>query len=133
MIRLTITGSVPSKKNSRVIVRSTGRSFPNPIYVKWEKNALKELASQAHVQGLQAVSKYPVRVVCKFYVKDRVQRDIDNMLASIMDVLKTHKRKGEVLRQGILDDDNWMHVNPLVGEVVGVDKLNPRVEIEITS
>ena len=43
MYNFTITGRTPSKKNSRVTNRKTGRSFPSRDYVKWHKNAEKQL------------------------------------------------------------------------------------------
>lgn len=129
-MKLTIHGSIPSKKNSRVNVMGANgriRSFPNQTYVKWERAAYKELM----FLGLKPFIEYPVRMKVNIWAKDKVGRDIDNMLSSLMDLLKTHKYKGEIVRQGIIDDDDWRHVNPITVEVVGIDKLNPRAEIEI--
>lgn len=135
MTQLIISGSVPSKKNSRQNFTRGNRvmSVPNAAYMKWQREALKELATQAISSGLTAITEYPVKMSCKFYVVNLVHRDLDNMLASVLDVLKTEKKKGVIVRQGIIEDDSWRYINPITISVVGVDKENPRVEITIRS
>lgn len=127
-MQLTISGSVPSKKNSRITTAS-GRSFPNKTYMAWEKDALTQLA----LQKWEPITKYPVQLTVVFYVKDRVHRDLDNMLSSILDVLKDHKVKGVIVRQGVIQDDSWRYVSPITVSVEGVSKCCPRAEIYIES
>lgn len=131
MIQLTISGSVPSKKNSRQNFVRGNRvmSVPNQAYMKWEREALRELGVQAKSLKLAPITEYPIAMRCEFQVKDLVHRDLDNMLASVLDVLKTEKKKGEVVRQGIIEDDSWRFINPIHVQVSGVDKENPRVTI----
>lgn len=123
---IILSGSIPSKKNSRVNLPD-GRSFPNQNYYRWERAALKEFYSQKWTK----FTEYPVRMNVKIYVKDNVGRDIDNMLSSILDVIKDARYKKEVVREGIVTDDSWRYLNPIHVEVVGVDKTNPRAEIEL--
>lgn len=125
---ITILGSVPSKKNSRVTTAS-GRSFPNKTYTSWEREALKQLGLQKWERTEQ-----PLNMFCKFYMKDLVGRDLDNMLSSVLDTLKDQKRKinGKmtVVRYGVFPDDSWRTVKPILMDAE-LDRLNPRVEIHI--
>lgn len=129
MTKLTILGKVPSKKNSRVTTRS-GRTFPNKTYVEWEKSAIKQIEAQGWVRP----ETYPVRLECYFYMPDMVGRDMDNMLSSVLDVLKDEKKRKDgsmvIVRHSVLQDDSWKHINP-IHLVAKLDKSNPRVEIFI--
>lgn len=127
-MKLIIEGSVPSKKNSRITTAS-GRSFPNQTYVKWERDALKQLALQRWER-----TEEPLNMFCMFYMKDLVGRDLDNMLSSVLDTLKDQKRKinGKmtVVRFGVFPDDSWRTVRPIIMDAI-LDRTNPRVEIWI--
>lgn len=124
-----IYGKVPSKKNSRITTRS-GRSFPNKDYTTWEKNALAQLAAL----DLGRVIDYPVRLHCKFYCPDLVGRDLDNMLSSVLDVLKDQKKRAGgkmvVVREGVVQDDSWLHIRPITIDAA-LDRINPRVEFSL--
>jgi Holliday junction resolvase RusA-like endonuclease len=122
-MHLTLTGSVPSKKNSRITTH-TGRSFPNKKYTDWEKDVLQQLQLQRWTPFTE-----PISLALVFYVKDRVGRDLDNMCSSVLDVLKDYKKKKIILRKGVVRDDSWKDINPISLVVAGVDKTNPRVEI----
>lgn len=115
MIHLTVLGSTPAKKNSRKpFVRGNRMmNFPNPVYVKWERDALKQLL------GTSPISEYPAVISCTFYVPDNRKRDNSNMLDSIQDML---------VKAGILAGDHWqiLDVGGLHSEI---DRDNPRAEI----
>ena len=93
MRMITLTGQVPSKKNSRINTRS-GRSFPSKRYSEWHKLALKQLEGE---------EKFPERVGIEysFYQQDNRRRDISNQLESINDLL---------VDAGLLEDDDWKHL-----------------------
>lgn len=93
MRMITLTGQVPSKKNSRINTRS-GRSFPSKRYSEWHKIALEQLKNE---------EKLPEKVGIEytFYQKDNRRRDISNQLESINDLL---------VDAGLLIDDDWQHL-----------------------
>ena len=115
-MKLVISGTVPSKKNSRINTRS-GRSFPSKRFTDWEKPALQELASQ--FRGL-SVTGYPISMTMVFYNGDRRRHDLDNQSSSILDTL---------VKSGVIEDDNQNFVESLQLSYGGVDKDNPRCEI----
>ncbi len=88
-----LPGPVPSKKNSRIVCRSTGRSFPSILYRKWHKQASLFIKPQ-HNLGLDICKS----VYIKFAMSDYRVRDLTNMAESVMDLL---------VDCGILSDDNW--------------------------
>lgn len=115
-IKIVINGSVPPKKNSRNILIRQGRviNVPSSRYARWETDSLWQ------VKGLKPLSGAPVSLQATFYVADNRQRDLDNMLASINDLL---------VKAGVLASDAWQYLNPINISCAGVDKSNPRVEI----
>ncbi len=98
IIKYTCLGRVPSKKNSRIINRKTGRSFPSKIYTKWHK----ETAAQLVAIGLPI---HPiVRVFkCKvdIYYPDYRKADNTNKVESIHDLLADMK---------VIEDDAWKNM-----------------------
>ncbi len=117
-MKLTITGTTPSKKNSRINTRS-GRSFPSARFTEWEKPALLELKEQ--FAGLK-ITNYPITLTMVFYNKDNRRHDLDNQSSSILDTL---------VKAGVLEDDNQTKVDALQLQYGGVDKENPRCEVFI--
>lgn len=111
---LIIKGRVPSKKNSRVNCRS-GRSFPSRKYTSWHKSASDQILWKN-----RAISECFVRVF--FWMPDNRRADLTNKAESIMDLL---------VDNGVIEDDNWKVVKSVCLDCMGVDKNNPRVEIEI--
>lgn len=115
-MKLTISGTTPSKKNSRINTRS-GRSFPSKRYTEWHDNALVELKSQ--FKGLR-ITGYPVTVTVVFYNGDLRRHDLDNQITSVLDTLVDAE---------ILEDDNQKYVDSLQLQYGGLDRVNPRCEI----
>jgi Holliday junction resolvase RusA-like endonuclease len=115
-MKMIISGSTPSKKNSRINTRS-GRSFPSKNYSSWNKGAILEM--QIQFKGYE-VTEYPISLRMVFYWKDKRRHDIDNSVASIQDTLKD---------AGVILDDDFNHINKITGEYGGVDRDNPRCEI----
>lgn len=120
---LTLSGNVPSKKNSRNIFRNkyTGKqmNLPSEKYYDWHTNAGKELLTQ-----WRAVHYFPkCEVEITFYPKTHAKADLTNKAESILDLL---------VDMGIISDDNWFVVTKNTQIFGGVDKENPRAEIKIT-
>lgn len=117
-MKLIISGTTPSKKNSRINTRS-GRSFPSKRFSEWEKVILPELIQQA--KG-SIITEYPISVTMVFYNIDKRRHDLDNQAASVGDSL---------VKAGVIQDDNQNCIDRLQLQYGGVDKVNPRCEIYI--
>ena len=117
-MKLIVTGTTPSKKNSRINTRS-GRSFPSKRFSDWDKIAIPELRRQ--FAGLK-VTKYPIAITMVFYNEDNRRHDLDNQSSSILDSL---------VKAEVIDDDNQKMVDCLTLQYGGIDKVNPRAEIYI--
>lgn len=121
MTKIIITGQTPSHKNSKVMTlnRSTGKLFPrnNDRYLSWKGGAEVEILNQVRHRHRGTVG-----VIMTFFVKDRRPRDLDNMAASVLDVL---------VSTGSIDDDNVFVVPEISIHFGGISKSNPRAEITI--
>jgi hypothetical protein len=98
IVKYTCFGRVPSKKNSRVTNRKTGRSFPSKIYTKWHKETSKQLKET----GLPC--RPIVRVFkCKLdiYYPDYRVADNTNKAESVHDIL---------VDLNIIADDAWKNM-----------------------
>jgi len=114
---LHIPLETPSKKNSRVVDRRTGRTFPNKRYTEWHKAA----ALYVRQQNAHPLDGGPFALYLEFTHGDRVRRDSDNGVSSILDLL---------VDCDVLPDDNWMVVSKInVSNLY--DKGNPGVHISI--
>lgn len=95
MVEFVLTGSIPSKKNSR-INRGDGKSFPSKKFVQWQSDAIKELRLQTRQRFY-----VPVAIEVIIYFGTNTRADLDNRLTSILDMLV------EAL---VLRDDKWQDV-----------------------
>lgn len=116
LYEFTIEGRIPSLKNSRVTNRKTGRSFPSRDYVKWHKNAEKQLKEITNEE-----IDFPVEVSYNFYMPDLRPTDISNKIESINDLLTDIK---------FWKDDNWKIVRKFHASAE-LSRENPRCEIRI--
>lgn len=106
------------KKNSRVNTHS-GRSFPNARYVRWHRAAETLLQNQL---GKYLPQYYKCWTVAVFYAPDKRKRDLTNLYQSVEDLFNDlHLWK----------DDNYYCQPSLALFFGGVDKLNPRVEVDL--
>ena len=117
-LTVIIPGQAVSQKNNKQIIPSRPpRLVDNPIVKKWRNETAKYLAEtyKEDLKDKQVIAIY------SFYLKDRVRRDIDNMISSCNDAL---------VQAGILSDDNWK-VLRIGGAEASLDKDNPRAEITL--
>lgn len=116
----TLTGGVPSKKNSRRQIRCGGRTIniPSKNYEEWHRDASMQLIAQ---RAKKIAGEYH-KVDIKLFAPDRRKGDLTNKAESIMDLL---------VDNGIIEDDNWFVVGGLHLFFGGVDKENPRAEVII--
>lgn len=133
-IRYTLTGRIPSKKNSKMIVpnwkaiksKLAGRNpggqlfwlFPSSAHKKWHGPASAELMAQPRKSGfIENISK----VIIEFSFGDRRKADLTNKAESVMDLLVDNK---------IIIDDSWQEV-PKIETGGGYEKGNFSAEIII--
>jgi len=111
---ITIKGSVPSKKNSKIMVcrGKTPILLPSSNYTAWHKDAMSQIS------GFEPITSKEIKLV--FFAKDNRKFDLTNKAESIMDTL---------VDAGLIEDDNYSVVPKLCLEFGGVDKDNPRCEI----
>ena len=57
-------------------------------------------------------------------MKDKRRRDLDNMLASVQDVLT---------EAGIIIDDNIFYISEINASLGGIDNENPRAEVALVA
>jgi len=135
--RIVISGQTPAQKNNKQIYRNrrTGNNFisSSDRVKEWQRLAFLEL------RLVKLRFKGRVQIDYMFYVVDNAQRDIDNMMASVNDVLHranslvTFKNGKEKLLPGtgIIQGDHWQKLR--VGSAdAEIDKENPRAEMVIT-
>jgi crossover junction endodeoxyribonuclease rusA superfamily len=109
-----------TKKNSSRVVYAGKypKVLPSKAYSDYENLALQQLQfyrKRFYVGG-------PVHVRCRYYMPDkRSWPDLVGLLQATSDVLTKAK---------IIDDDKWI-VHYDGSRIVGVDKAEPRAEIEI--
>ena len=115
-MEIMIPGQTPSQKNSKQIIPSRPpRLVDNKIVREWRNKTAKYLQENYK----NDLKEKQVIAIYTFYLKDRVRRDIDNMISSCNDAL---------VQAGILSDDNWK-VLRIGGAEATLDKDNPRAEI----
>ena len=91
----------------------------------WVQGAEIEVLNQAKHRY-----KGAVEIEMWFYVKDRTRRDLDNMEASVLDVLSA-PRRNKKYGVGVIADDDIFTVRGKHAYFGGIDRANPRVEVEI--
>ena len=115
MTRLTLLGSTPSKKNSKIMV-CRGKFpilLPSSNYMTWHKDALKQL------EGCKKINK--TKFCLTFIAGDNRKFDLSNKAESIMDTL---------VDAGLIGDDNYEFVSELTLKFGGVQKGSPMCVIE---
>ena len=119
---ITLTGDPRTKKNSQRIVRRGQYSsiLPSKAYMAYAEDCGAQLlAMRAANRGID----YPVNVACVYYMRTQRKVDLPNLLEATDDILKDNF---------VIVDDNCKIVATHDGSRVEYDKVNPRVEIEIT-
>jgi roadblock/LC7 domain-containing protein len=137
--KFTISGQTPAQKNGKSVgTTKAGRTFvaSNKRVKDWQKAAIKEL----EMLDLKFRSDTRLQIDYMFYVKDNVQRDTDNMISSVNDILQVAgadyapNKKGKmkpVKGTGMIVGDHWQ-VLKLGNSDVAIDKDNPRAELVIS-
>lgn len=120
-MKITIPVVPRSKKNSQQIIINPRTKRPMIIQSKLYANFERECG--LYLKKYKCNIDYSINLKIEFYVLDKRKRDIANYVEAIQDILVKYE---------ILKDDNYNIVTSLDGTRMYTDKLNPRVEIEIT-
>ena len=117
----TIKGNTPSKKNSRRSFVKNGRmiNIPSERYEQWHELASWQLKA-LKIPKLRP----PYEISMTFYFKDRRRKDLDNAQSSVLDLLQDCE---------VIEDDDAKLLTHIESWYGGVDKDNPRVEVQIRS
>lgn len=95
MVEIELSGNVPSKKNSRINLKS-GKSIPSLKYTAWRNAALWQVKQQT-----RHLFTNPVKLEVVVYFGTNVRADLDNRVTSILDML---------VDALVLQDDKWQNV-----------------------
>lgn len=118
-LKLTLQGRPTTKKNSPRVVRMGGftKVLPSKAYEDYEKGCLWQLMRYKH----QSFST-PVHLKCLYYMPDkRAYPDLQGLLQATADILEKAR---------IIENDRLIVIHD-GSRIAGLDKNNPRVEIEI--
>lgn len=142
--KIIIDGQTPSQKNSKRIMpmwkAKKVRLISSEKVLDWKAKALAQLDPLK--QRIRTDKRLQIDYM--FYVTDKTQRDLDNMIASVNDLLQQAcadkemvlNKKGKleekrVKKTGIIVGDHWAVLR--IGSAdAEVDKENPRAELTIT-
>lgn len=114
-----LTGETPSKKNSRIGLRS-GKNIPSERYQKWKKAKHIELLHQGIL--CPPLNK-SLTIEFFFHHSDNRTRDTDNQISSILDLLKDAK---------VIKDDNWQIVKRISAEALYTQYQESWVDVVIS-
>jgi len=121
IINLVVHGATPSKKNSNKIncMGKYPRTYKTKSFREWYAMAIEELKLTCNsVKPLETTQC----INLTFYTVDKRKRDLTNIAESIMDLLVD----GEVI-----EDDNVYIISRMTLNFGGLDREDPRCEIEI--
>jgi len=112
-LNIKLSGSVPSKKNSRQCFVRNGRmlNIPSKAYTEWHNYANIQLIGQ-----LKEIAKPIEKVeemIVEFWSKDKRKWDLSNKFESIADLL---------VDNGILLDDNYTVISDIHIKFMGQDE-----------
>ena len=63
-----------------------------------------------------------IELTYSYYFPDKRERDTENYVKAVSDLL---------VKKNVIANDSWLNIHKMTIIPMGVDKLNPRVEIEI--
>lgn len=142
--KIIIDGQTASQKNSKRVLPNwntrTVRLISSKKTLDWKEKALTQLDKT----GQRIRTEKRLQIDYMFYVKDKTQRDLDNMITSVNDVLQqacsdmewVPNKRGKIVEKrvkktGIIIGDHWA-VLKIGSADAQIDKQNPRVELTIT-
>lgn len=118
MVKFSITGRIPSKKNSKIII-CRGKyptMLPSKAHQEWHREASRQLNQTPKCKEIAEISII-------IFAPDKRKGDLTNKAESLLDLL---------VDNGIIQDDNWFEIPKLTLIFGGIDVKTPRAEIILT-
>lgn len=119
MITLTLTGQMPSGKNSVNVTRS-GHRYPNERFVSWREKAMWEVKMQLKNQTLFSPTS-KVYMECWYHPGDLRRRDVPGMEDALCHLFE---KMGIVKDDSLICDQNF--------HTMELDRKNPRIRIQMS-
>ncbi|NCB95586.1 MAG: RusA family crossover junction endodeoxyribonuclease [Negativicutes bacterium] len=118
---IVLGGRIPSKKNSKQIIRRGNRSMlvSSRAHSIWHTDAMWQLKEQ-RTRPMEG----KIGIEMMFYFPDKRRADLTNKAESIMDLL---------VDAGIIEDDNANVCPEVLLRFGGVDRERPRVEVSLVA
>lgn len=120
--RFTITGRLDGLNEYTRANRSNAYKG-NSLKRKNERYICIDIVQACTKGTLKKIEKYPVKLEITWY-EPNLKRDIDNITFAAKFILDA------LVEKGILIDDSQKYVSEINHKVL-VDKINPRIEVEI--
>lgn len=109
---LKFTLPFPPSVNALYGGGSKQQRFPSKQYKAWLKNC----------PPIRSLNLEYVKLTYNYWFPDRRERDSENYIKAVSDYL---------VKQNVIANDSWKNILEMTIRPMGVDKLNPRVEILI--
>lgn len=136
-ITLTLQGQPATKKNSAMLIKGQARILPSAAYLKYEAACRKLLRPHRDAGELYHFTM-PVRMTCKYYLKDRAHwPDLTGLMQATADILSDTKDRVDKKCNKVIKGEKWMLSDDRIicswdgSKIAGIDPYDPRVEIEI--
>ena len=126
MIKFLLTGQLPSGKNQQQLAMVRGRimKFPNKRFKEWRAAATQQLIMQAPLPFRTFTKPLEIRV--NYWAGDLIKRDATGLLDALFHLFELAPTE----LSPVVKDDCLFH--GVVWTYCGLDRANPRAEIEIT-
>jgi len=121
-----VIGGQPSVKKNNQRVSFRGKypvKYNTPSYTRWQADARPQIQIQALKFRDQLPITTPINLQCLFFMGTARRVDLSALYEGIQD---------ELVKMGVLEDDNYNIVSSHDGSGVRIDRQNPRMEITIT-
>lgn len=120
-----LAGRIPSKKNSKQLIKRGNRRFfvPSDTYNEWHENQM--MLFTPILNKIKYKYDLPIKkcsIIIKITFPDNIKSDLTNKAESLMDLL---------VDLGVLEDDNHFNCKQLTLISVGVDKAKCGAYIDI--
>ena len=112
---------LPPSVNSMYGKTKAGKRFLVAGARKFKDDSIMIARNAANVDGWRYLAGQQLRIVFTYYFEDHRVIDLDNLLKLSLDAIKT----------ALYFDDNWQVVAEITAKAGGLDKRNPRCEVEI--
>jgi Holliday junction resolvase RusA-like endonuclease len=119
-MKFNIEGSIPSKKNCKIMICRGSR----PLIISSQKYR------DWHTEQAYKIARYrpnkpynECKIEIRYWLPNKRKSDMDNKSSSILDLLKDME---------FIEDDCCTCVQILNQSYKGIDKENPRAEVEIS-